>query len=34
MTDTNVGQISEALNDKVDRDLNNITLFTKKVRGN
>ena len=32
--DINVGQISEALNDKADRDLNNVTppLFTKKIR--
>ena len=25
MADINVGQISEALNDKADRDLNNVT---------
>ena len=31
MADINVGQISEALNDKADRDLNNVTppLFIK-----
>ena len=31
MAEINVGQISEALNDKTDRDLNNVTpLFAKK----